>query len=848
MPFWTAARSNNEMYEYKGKNGLTLMLVPRKGLGVTTANITYHVGSRNEGLGLKGATHYLEHGMFKGSKNFHGKNGMWKLEELGMYMNATTYTDRTNYFEIMQSKYLKDAVVREADRMLQPLLTQELLDSEMTVVRNEFERGNNNDFEIAHKRMTATAFMAHPYHHSTIGWKSDIENVSAEALQNFHKTFYVPNNATYTFVGNFDPEYVKDLVQESFENIPAGKDIPEMYTKEPEQMGQRRVLIEKPTQTSLLGIGFKSVHGLSRDSIVNQVLALYLTDGPESVMEELRKDPSVNIHDVMASSERMKDPYLFNVWVTTNYSSREVLEKAEEVVMQKLLSVSAPSQKHLNIIKNKIKYGWSDSMETTKGMASAINESIARGDAFDVYNKFDVLDSVTPEDIVRVSKYLFNPRQSTVVQVLPGQAQPTEKKLKNYDMKELGVSPAILKKPSSSSLNFDKNTNSVNKHSFTNYDTNKIHVRMTLQSDSNFSAKEYVTRLMLSEMLSKGIKMNQHIYNESQVEQFYDKNGIQRNFSIGDLGLRVHMSLPKNSSIKATVKLLKNELKSPLMSKSDFEYLKSKLLAELRGSGNNVNTVAKVILNQKLFEPNSVHYRHSFDELVSQLSYVSYQDVINQHKESLKGKSIVSVLGKRNIDFEDVGMNGSIKLKSETKETTNETIKKFIPGKTSCTVLMGTHVNADLATQIAVNCLGNGFSGKLMKHVRDKLGLTYGIEAYVKEKQGTMYITATYSPNLLDKGILETHNVLNEWKKGVTLQEIDIQKTIMTGIRKVRFDNPSSIISTIHTEKIAGNDMNYIDSYDDRVSAVTLEEVNNAISNIDLSKLTSVIVGSYLKE
>ena len=213
MPFWKVSRSNEKMYEYKGENGLTLLLIPRPGLGVTTANITYHVGSRNEGLGLKGATHYLEHGMFKGSKNFHGKNGMWILDELGMYMNATTYTDRTNYFEIMESKYLDEAVMREADRMLQPLLTQELLDSEMTVVRNEFERGNNNDFEIAHKRLTATAFMAHPYHHSTIGWKSDIENVSAEALQNFHKTFYVPNNATYTFVGNFDPEYVKNLVE-----------------------------------------------------------------------------------------------------------------------------------------------------------------------------------------------------------------------------------------------------------------------------------------------------------------------------------------------------------------------------------------------------------------------------------------------------------------------------------------------------------------------------------------------------------------------------------------------------------------------------------------------------------
>ena len=177
---FTPGRQLNNLYEYHLENGLRLLLAPRPGLDVVTANITYHVGSRNEGLGLSGATHYLEHGMFKGSKKFNGSNGMWKLEELGAYMNATTYTDRTNYFEVIQTKHLEEAIVREGDRMLQPLLTSDLLQSEMSVVRNEYERGENNSFEVLHKRIMATAYMAHPYHHSTIGWKSDIENVSAE--------------------------------------------------------------------------------------------------------------------------------------------------------------------------------------------------------------------------------------------------------------------------------------------------------------------------------------------------------------------------------------------------------------------------------------------------------------------------------------------------------------------------------------------------------------------------------------------------------------------------------------------------------------------------------------------
>ena len=123
MENFTKGRSAEGIYEFTHCSGLKLLLVPQNGLEVTTANITYHVGSRNEGLGVRGATHYLEHGMFKGSKNFNKKqkNGMWKLEEFGAYMNATTYTDRTNYFAVIDSDKLNEVIMREADRMFQPL-------------------------------------------------------------------------------------------------------------------------------------------------------------------------------------------------------------------------------------------------------------------------------------------------------------------------------------------------------------------------------------------------------------------------------------------------------------------------------------------------------------------------------------------------------------------------------------------------------------------------------------------------------------------------------------------------------------------------------------------------------
>ena len=357
---WTAKRTANGMYEYEGSNGLKLLLVPKPGLSVTTANVTYHVGSRNEGLGLTGATHYLEHGQFKGSKKYNGDKGMWYLETLGGYLNATTYLDRTNFFEVIESKFLEECIKREADRMEAQLLTTEALKSEMTVVRNEYERGENSAYQLAHKRLFATAYLAHPYHHSTIGWKSDIENVTAKSLKEFHDKYYVPSNSTYTFVGNFDTEVIKAQVAKYFGGIARGKNIDKMYTVEPEQTGTRRVSVKRQSRSAILGLGFKGPHGLHRDAIVLSVLGHLLTSGPDTKVQKLKKKGIV--HDVIASWERMKDPYLFTLWTTTNYPTEEALQAAESAMMGVIQNFVKPEKEAVNLAIKALDFQWKAAM------------------------------------------------------------------------------------------------------------------------------------------------------------------------------------------------------------------------------------------------------------------------------------------------------------------------------------------------------------------------------------------------------------------------------------------------------------------------------------------------------
>ncbi len=850
-------RSMKNIYEYHLDNGLRLLMVPREGLDVVTANITYHVGSRNEGLGLSGATHFLEHGMFKGSEKFKGKNGMWKLEELGAYMNATTYTDRTNYFEVIQTENLEEAIIREGDRMLEPLLTADLLNSEMSVVRNEYERGENNSFEVLHKRILALAFMAHPYHHSTIGWKSDIENVSAKSLREFHDTFYIPNNATYTFVGNFDPKKVRDMVVKSFGNIPRGKDPPTMYTSEPTQTGQRRVLVQRPSNTSLLGVAFKSVNGLHRDAIVLEVLSKLMVSGPKSPGEKLKKEGLV--HDIMPSWERMKDPYVFCVWVTTNNPLQRTIEKAEHAIMQMLQQYPKPNEKELELVKTSIANSWKEKMESTRGMASEINEAISRGDPFDVFNRFEVLKSITTDDVARVAKGTFVKDKSTVGWYMPGEV-PKDTPSESYNVGVYGQAPAVedIVVPKTSYLKLQDMSTCTSTSSFTKYNAAKSYIRMSLQSNaSNYDAMETISRDILSKMMTKGVSVKQQEFNEQKIHAFLDQHGITRKLHSVPYGIDLVASVPSTDQLVADqmVRLLKSEIYSPSLSLNNFNYLQQKLGAELAGSRNNVNTESSILLSQSLFKEGGCNYQHSIDTLHKALFNITHESIKKEHENMLKNSTIkVSVLSpsnqvikscKKMVKDRFVPMTYNVKLNAPRIASQ---IQKHIPGKSSCTVKWA-HVieNPSIATKIAIGVLGNGFAGRLMKQVRDKEGLTYGIYAKQQRLYGThiFSVSATFAPSNLWKGIESSENVFKKWKEGITNEEIDIQKQIFTGSQIVHWDNPNAISANIHSILLQDKTLDKIDGYQDKVNSVSYEEVRHALtSELHIDRFKRVVVGT----
>ena len=234
--------------EYRLANGLRVLLFPDQSKPTVTVNITYLVGSAEEGYGETGMAHLLEHLQFKGSKNH--TNIYQELTSRGARTNASTWFERTNFYETLPASddNVRWALGLEADRMVNSFIAQKDLDSEMTVVRNEFERGENNAGNVLEERVLSTAYLWHNYGHSTIGARSDIEHVPIDRLQAFYHRYYQPDNAVLLVAGKFDEPKTLAVVQEAFSPIPApSRQLPRIYTQEPAQDGERSVTERSPS-------------------------------------------------------------------------------------------------------------------------------------------------------------------------------------------------------------------------------------------------------------------------------------------------------------------------------------------------------------------------------------------------------------------------------------------------------------------------------------------------------------------------------------------------------------------------------------------------------------------------
>ncbi|MFM2415175.1 MAG: hypothetical protein RI911_868 [Candidatus Parcubacteria bacterium] len=419
----THIRTFNGVHEYKLSNGLTVLLYPDDSSSKVTVNMTYLVGSRHEGYGETGMAHLLEHMLFKGSPKHEHLDV--EISAHAADANATTWLDRTNYFETMQAteENIAWALSLESDRMVNAYIRQSDLDKEMTVVRNEMEGGENSpDMKLMEEVMN-TAYLWHNYGNSTIGARSDVESVPAENLRAFYKKYYQPDNAVLVVAGGFKLEKTLAQVISQFGSIPKpSRILPSEYTVEPPQAGEKEVTIRGAKGTPQVLLGYHVPPAAHPDAPVIDAYLAILSDIPHGVLAHALVDSGLAT-SAGGSQLLLKDPGYALVGAAPR--SVETLQKTEAELIR-LLEGGAEAmltESALKRIQAISKKGTSDVYTNLENFALYLSEWVALGDWRLFFSHNDAIQQVTLGDVRRVARTYFIASNRVTGRYIPGAQQ-----------------------------------------------------------------------------------------------------------------------------------------------------------------------------------------------------------------------------------------------------------------------------------------------------------------------------------------------------------------------------------------------------------------------------------------
>ena len=393
--------------EYRLDNGLQVLLFPDASKPTVTVNITYLVGSRHEGYGEAGMAHLLEHMLFKGTPAHPDIPGV--LRTRGAQMNGSTSFDRTNYFETLPAEgdNLEFALRLEADRMVNSFVRKEDLDSEMTVVRNEFERSENDPMRILQQRIFAVAFDWHNYGKSTIGNRADIERVPIEKLKAFYRRYYQPDNAVLIVAGQFDRENGQKLIEKYFGAIPKpDRELDNTYTEEPSADGERIVVLRRVGEVGAVSVAYRMPAGPHVDFPSIDVMSDILTNVPSGrlykALVESKKATSVG-----GGAPSLHDPGLLMIMAQVRADGFP--EEVEQIIINELEGLAEKGVTEAEVSRGREKYlkQYELLMTSTSSVGIALSSAVAMGDWRLFFLDRDRMAEVTPKSVADVAaRYL----------------------------------------------------------------------------------------------------------------------------------------------------------------------------------------------------------------------------------------------------------------------------------------------------------------------------------------------------------------------------------------------------------------------------------------------------------
>ena len=833
-------------------NGLRVLLKQDNTAPVATFMVTYEVGSRNEAIGYTGSTHLLEHLMFKGSRKFNTKKGnsvFQTLQSLGARMNATTWLDRTNYFAVLPSEHLETLIEIEADRMRNAYIKEEDRQSEMTVVRNEFERGQNSPSGVLDENIWATAYQAHPYHHSTIGWKEDIENVSIERLREFYDTFYWPNNATAIAIGDFTEKEALSMIKKHFGKIrKSTKPIPEVYTAEPKQEGIRTITLKRAGQQGIVGVAHKTPAATHPDAPAFMVLSSILSSGKNSRFYKNITDKGLTT-SVYIWDSLFRDPGLFTVYANLSPDvDHKTVEKAVVDEYEKIKK-DGVSDEEVKNAQTQLIASMKFRQDGSYAIASGLNEAIASGDwtLYTTYN--EKIGTVTKEDVQRIVKEYFKEDLSTIGYFIPLGAGGQNKKLATSakDLEKMKLKHYSEEEELLSSKVVDSEPVEGIRLLTLKRGSGVVTLTGSMLGGDIYASGNARTADMVAAMLDQGTTN----MTKFEISAKLESAGARLGFFNGQA--RVGFSGKfLSEDTKMVFDLLADQLKNPLFAEEDLNKVKKRQVANYKRSkestrGNTTNNMLKAF-----YGTGHQNSPTDPDKAIEEIKKITPKNLKDFHLKNY-GAGTMVIVAVGDVDHNSlerlikegfgVWKKSPLKEKKETGTANKASDKVYVTmqDKTSTDFLVGTALGIDryhpdyLPLYVATHTLGGNFSARLMQTVRVKEGLTYGINSSMRGfgngNDGYWMVGGTFSPKLLSKGESSTLREIKKWaEEGITQKELDITKSTLTGGFQVGFDSTGGLAGGILDAIIVHGDLTYLDSYPERIKAITLDQANTAIS------------------
>jgi zinc protease len=870
--------------EYKLANGLRVLLFPDASKPLVTVNCTIFVGSRHEGYGETGMAHLLEHMLFKGTPTFPDVPKALRDHGAGNRFNGTTWVDRTNYYETMPAtdENLEFGIKLEADRLVNSNVKREDLISEMTVVRNEFESGENDPQQILSQRMMALAYEWHNYGKSTIGNRSDIERVPIENLQAFYKKYYRVDNTMLVIAGKYDEKKALEYIVKYFG--PLKKPDTKMlntYTEEPAQDGERNVVLRRVGSVGAAGVIYHVPSGANEDFAAVQVLEDCLTSEPAGrvykALVEGKKASSVT-----GASYAWHDPGVIEI--LAKVEDPKGVDAARDALIETIESLAKSPITEVEVDRSKQRY---KKLVEQLGSASdrlavQLSEWAGAGDWRLYFLHRDRVEKVTAADVNRVAEKYLTRTNRTV-----GVYYPTTKAERAH-IPETGSIAKMLdgykgRATVAAGESFDPTPENIEKRVVrgelgsikTAYLPKKTRGEMIdLRLHVRYGTLESLTGLVTAaELMPSMLNRGSNKHSRQQITDTFDKLGARVGFSGQPALLAVTIKV-KKENLAETLKLVAEVLREPAFPEKEFETLKRETLEGLTAQKTDPIYLAFRALQRKLYPwpKDHVLYEATTEEAIDMLNSTTLAQVKSVYAQlngqvgelvavgDFDAKTVEAELGPALMNWKSTVTYKRIDRPLKPIEK-GETIVIETPDKENAVYFSGTTFPMlDTDPEYAAMQIGNYLLGgaplasRLSKRVRGEEGLSYGIQsgfqADSKDKSASIRVMGITNPKNIgkvDKAVEE--EVAKFLKDGVSLEELDAGKKAFIDTLKVQRSEDSALANQLANGLFLGRTYAFYADLEKKIEALNPGEIKKAYDKtLDPKKVIIIHSGDFAKK